>query len=186
MLMTGLFSCVGRGTLEILPAIADGAFQRGAAGLGQIAAAAGGGALCASIVMAARASQRPGRLPMLSLGSVFAGFCLCMILGITSYWPVALAAAAGIGFCGASVGVGLQSTVQLALTDEYRGRVMSLWTVLGIGGAAIGAILLGTLSDLAGYAHALGWSGVVGAVLSGIVLVSHLVTGHRNPDLPKP
>lgn len=183
MLMTGLFSVVGRGTLEILPAIADGAFERGASGLGQIAAAGGGGALVASVVMALRGEQDPGRLPLLSIVSIYVGFGLCLVLGITDAWPVALAAAAGIGFCGSSVGVGLQSAVQLSLTDTYRGRVMSLWTVLGIGGAALGAILLGLLADAAGYAVALGWPAAIGTVCVSALL---LHAGLRSGAVPMP
>lgn len=186
MLMTGLFSCVGRGTLEILPAIADGVFARGASGLGQIAAAAGGGALCASVIMALKAPQQPGRLPLLAVVSTFSGFALCILMGLTASWPVALAAAAGIGFCGASVGVGFQSAVQLSLNDTFRGRVMSLWTVLGIGGAAIGAILLGVLADLAGFAVALGWSGVIGAVATVALLGWHHSARPGAYNLPRP
>lgn len=171
LLMTGLFSIVGRGALEILPAIADGAFERGASGLGQIAAAGGAGALIASTFMAVRNRQVVGRLPRISVVSVFAGFGLCILLGLTQNWPVALAAVVGIGFCGATVGIGLQSTVQLSLTDTYRGRVMSLWTVLGIGGAAVGAIVLGWLADIAGFGIALGWPGAIGIVGASVLLV---------------
>jgi len=171
MLMTGLFSIVGRGALEILPAIADGAFERGASGLGQIAAAGGAGALIASTFMAVRNRQVVGRLPRISVVSVFAGFGLCIVLGLTQNWAVALAAVVGIGFCGATVGIGLQSTVQLSLTDTYRGRVMSLWTVLGIGGAAVGAILLGWLADIAGFGIALGWPGAIGIVGASALLI---------------
>ncbi|MEM8811323.1 MAG: MFS transporter [Pseudomonadota bacterium] len=171
MVITGVFAVVGRGTLEILPAIADGAFERGAAGLGQIAVAGGAGALVASIVMATARPQTPGRLPLISLVSVFAGFALCAALGATDIWIVALAAATGIGFCGSSVGVGLQSAVQLSLTDAHRGRVMSLWTVLGIGGAAVGAITLGALADGIGYALALGVPALVGlSIVAGLLL----------------
>ena len=184
LMMTGMFSVVGRGTLEILPAIADGAFERGAAGLGQIAAAGGGGALIASTLMALRAPQAAGRLPRISILSVYGGFSLCILLGMTGSWIIALAAAAGIGFCGATVGIGLQSTVQLSLTDTYRGRVMSLWTVLGIGGAAIGAILLGGIADAAGFAVALGWPGAIGIVCVSALLFWTLSSKSRNPVLP--
>lgn len=186
MLMTGMFSVVGRGTLEILPAIADGAFERGAAGLGQIAAAGGAGALVASTFMAFRTPQANGRLPRISIVSTFVGFGLCILLGFTGSWLIALAATAGIGFCGASVGIGLQSTVQLSLTDTYRGRVMSLWTVLGIGGAAVGAILLGALADFSGFRVALGWPGFAGMVcVSGLLWWSMMSKAKHGtvPDL---
>ena len=179
MLMTGVFSVVGRGTLEILPAIADGAFERGAAGLGEIAAAGGGGALIASMVMAVRAPRIGEGLPRLSIVTAYIGFGLCILLGLTEIWVVALIATSGIGFCGATVGIGLQSTVQMSLNDTYRGRVMSLWTVLGIGGAAVGAILLGAIADGAGFATALGWPGLIGIVAVSVLLALSPTTKQR-------
>ena len=52
MMMTFIASVIIRGSLELLPVLADGVFERGAQGLGQILAAAGGGALLSSILVA--------------------------------------------------------------------------------------------------------------------------------------
>jgi hypothetical protein len=52
--------------------------------------------------------------------------------------------------------------VQLALPDAFRGRVMSLWTMVGIGAAAIGAIAIGAAADRIGMGAALTTAGLAG------------------------
>jgi MFS family permease len=170
IVLTGVFALVARGTLEILPAVADGRFGRGAAGLGILAASAGGGALFASIAIALGPSQSPDRLPRPALVAALAGLALVALLGRTASWPVAIALVAAIGFCSTLVGVSLQSAVQLALPDEFRGRVMSLWTMVGIGAAAVGAIVIGTAADRIGLGPALSASGVAGVGLAAAIM----------------
>ncbi|MFW5881377.1 MAG: MFS transporter, partial [Roseicyclus sp.] len=50
LVLTFVFATLVRGALEVLPVLADGAFGRGAAGLGLLTAAAGGGAVTAAAV----------------------------------------------------------------------------------------------------------------------------------------
>jgi MFS family permease len=166
ILLTGVFALVARGTLEILPALADGTFGRGAAGLGLLAASAGGGALFASIAIALGPGQSPDRLPLPALAAALAGLGLVAALGRVTHWPAAIAIVAALGFCSTLVGVSLQSAVQLALPDALRGRVMSLWTMVGIGAAAIGAIAIGAAADRIGMATALTAAGLAGVAAS--------------------
>jgi hypothetical protein len=87
-------------------------------------------------------------------------------LGRVTHWPAAIAIVAALGFCSTLVGVSLQSAVQLALPDALRGRVMSLWTMVGIGAAAIGAIAIGAAADRIGMATALTAAGLAGVAAS--------------------
>ncbi|MEM9009613.1 MAG: MFS transporter [Pseudomonadota bacterium] len=167
MILTGLFALVGRGTLEILPAIADGLFAEGATGLGQITAMGGAGALVASLRMATRPPYEGAGLPRASVWAAAAGIVLVVALALMPVWWGALLIAAGLGFCGATVGIGMQSAIQVRLTDDMRGRVMSLWIVVGIGSAAFGAILLGALGDLFDLRTGL----LAGAVVSGLAML---------------
>ena len=153
-LLSGLFALVGRGVLELLPAAADGLFGRGAAGLGALTAAAGGGAILAALALGrlsggTEAMQARARL------AAWAGLGLTAALAATPVWGPALVAVAGLGACGTVVGVSTQSIAQLGTPDGARGRVMSLWITVGIGGAAAGALLLGALGDLIGLRAAL-------------------------------
>jgi MFS family permease len=165
MLVIGLFSLVGRGLLEILPVLADGVFARGAAGLGTLAAAAGGGALVAATLITLGPGQRPGRLPLSSRLAAPAGLAIVAAVALAPPWPVTVGLVAALGLCGTLTGVGLQSAVQLAVPDAYRARIMSLWTMLAVGGSALGAILLGSLVDALGPGAALGLAAGLGLAL---------------------
>lgn len=170
MALTGVFALVVRGMLELLPAIADGVYTRGAAGLGEMMAAAGAGALMAALFLSSRGSDDGAGLPRRALIAIFIGFAAAMALAAAPTWPLALAAVATAGFCGTMVGVSLQSVVQLNLTDDRRGTVMSLWVMVGIGAAALGAILMGGLADAVGLGPAL-----IGGAAAGMVLSAWLM-----------
>ncbi|MEM7270278.1 MAG: MFS transporter [Pseudomonadota bacterium] len=171
MALTGTFALIVRGMLELLPALADGVFARGAAGLGELMAAAGGGALIAASTLASREGPGGERLPIRALIAIFAGFGCAAALALAPTWPLALAATAAAGFCGTMVGVTLQAVVQMNLSDAQRGTVMSLWVMVGIGAAAFGAIIMGALADLIGFAPALIGGSAIGMILSvGLLL----------------
>jgi hypothetical protein len=70
---------------------------------------------------------------------------------------LALLATAVAGFTATWCGVSLQAAIQTDLPDAYRGRVMSLWTVVGFGTVAIGAGLIGGLAEVMGSAPRWWW-----------------------------
>ena len=83
-------------------------------------------------------------------------------------------AVAAVAFVGATVtlmSISLQSTVQMEIEDQYRGRVMGLWTTISIGSGAAGAVLMGFLVDLVGVAPAQLMIGLVLAAASILVLL---------------
>jgi MFS family permease len=77
------------------------------------------------------------------------------------------------GFCGTMIGINMQATIQLTVDDDFRGRVMSLWMVTGIGTSALGALLLGTFADLIGLTQTLVGGGLIGIVLVVAVRFIH-------------
>lgn len=162
ILITGVGAFISRGVLEILPVIADGTFGRGATGLGLLTTAAGLGALIAGISKAVMPRQESGRLPRTALTSAVVGIALVPAIGVSSLWVLTLILVACLGFAATMAGVSMQTAIQIDLEDELRGRVMSLWILVGIGSAACGAVFIGVLADLAGLASALSWVGGLG------------------------
>ena len=77
------------------------------------------------------------------------------------------------GFSGTMIGINMQSTIQLTVDDAYRGRVMSLWMVTGIGTSALGALVLGTFADLFGLSETLIFGGLAGVVVVTAVRFLH-------------
>ena len=159
-LITGLFSLAGRGALEILPSIADGVFQRGAAGLGTLTAAAGIGALLAAAFQIFMRGPVKGRLPKTSLAAAIAGPLAAAWLGNLDLWEIVIFIVGFLGFTGTLVGVGMQSAIQMQVEDHLRGRVMSLWIMVAMGGTAFGSLLVGGMADALGLALALQITGI--------------------------
>lgn len=170
IMVTGVGAFITRGVLEILPAIADGAFDRGATGLGLLTAAAGLGALMAGIAKAAMPTQTPGRLPRFALVTALTGLALIPAVGASQSWALTLFLIAGLGFAATITGISMQTAIQVDLDDDMRGRVMSLWVLVGVGAAATGAVFLGALTDLVGLGPGLGTVGALGFVLLGLLV----------------
>jgi MFS family permease len=168
MVLSGFTSITLRGILEILPAVADGQFHRGAQGLGQMLAVSGAGALAAAFYVAVRRSgPSSADISAAVYLSIIGGIIGSVLLGLTGNWYVALAMVFLLGASLTINGIDLQASLQMTLDDAYRGRVMGLWIVLVIGGAAISAIGIGFLADLLGMSTALIGTGVTAAVLIG-------------------
>ncbi|MEM7440593.1 MAG: MFS transporter [Pseudomonadota bacterium] len=164
---TCVFSVALRGVLEVLPVVADGAFARGAAGFGQLGSAVGGGALCSALAKALCAGDRAQSQDALSLTNLAIaaiGLATVAILGSSEIWLVALACAATLGATGTWFGVSMQQIIQADLPDDMRGRVMSIWVVVGLGSTALGAWIIGALTELVSLTPAFTAMAVAGAV----------------------
>jgi predicted MFS family arabinose efflux permease len=172
---TAVFSIAMRGVLEVLPIVADGSFKLGAVGLGQLGSAVGGGALCAAMYKALGAQQR-GRdaLSVNNMSIAIIGLVTAAVLGNTQTWTIALLCAAVLGATGTYFGVTMQSMIQGDLPDDMRGRVMSIWVVVGLGSTALGAFIIGALTNLIGIGAASLW-------ISGIGVVALLMLTWRSP-----
>ena len=171
LVLTLIFATVVRGALEVLPVLADGAFARGAAGLGMLTAAAGAGALLSAVFKAAGIGAVGARIPPAVLLAAMAGQGAVVAMGLAPVWPVALAATALTGFCATWVGVSMQAAIQSELPDSYRGRVMSLWIVVGFGTVALGAFAIGGLGEWLGISGALVAAGLAGAAVQAAVII---------------
>lgn len=165
LLITALYAFLIRGTLEILPVIADGVLSKGATGLGLLTSSAGFGALVAGVTKAFAPSQISGELPKFVLGSTLLGIGLVPLVGFSNSWELTLGCISYLGFSGTLSGISVQTALQIDLDDDFRGRVMSLWTMVSIGTTATGALCLGGLADYIGFSLALSLAGGLGAVL---------------------
>ncbi|MDG3042267.1 MFS transporter [Roseicyclus marinus] len=171
LLLTLAFAMVVRGALEVLPVLADGAFGRGAAGLGMLTAAAGAGAISSAFLKAVGLGAFGARIAPAVLWAAMAGQGAVVAMGLAPVWPMALAATVVAGFCSTWVGVSMQAAIQTDLPDGYRGRVMSLWIVMGFGSVALGAFAVGGLAEWIGISAALALAGVAGAAAQGAIIL---------------
>lgn len=169
VVFAGIGALAGRSVLETLPILANGVFQQGPSGLGYMTAAAGAGAASASVFLAMSKPQRVGGFGRAVLAMPIVVPLLVASLTIVNDFHLAVAVIALIGATVTLLAISLQATVQLAIEDHYRGRVMGLWTTISIGSGAAGAILMGLLIDLLGVAEA---QLAIGLALAGLSCIA--------------
>ena len=169
MLLTFAVAVLVRGYLELLPVMAEGVHDKGAGGLGLLTAAAGAGALVAAIAKTFGLGQ--GGIPPITRIVLVAGIFALAGLGLTTSWPAALGWTAVAGFSSTFCGVGLQAAVQESLPDALRGRVMSLWVVVGIGAVALGSGVQGWAASVFGVMPVLTWAGIGGGVVAAALVL---------------
>jgi MFS family permease len=164
MIVTFAMAVLVRGYLEILPVMAEGVHGRGADGLGLLTAAAGAGALLAAVAKTGGMGQ--GGLRRVTYAVLSGGMAALAALGLSGGWWAALGWTGVLGFASTFLGVSLQAAVQEALPDDLRGRVMSLWVVVGIGAVALGSGAMGWAAAAFGLPSVLVAAGAAGALLS--------------------
>jgi len=161
--MLGLFAVttIGtRGFVELFPGFADSVFHRGAGGLSMLVSTVGLGAICGGAWML----QRPG---LTGLTSLVLGNTLVMSLAVIAFtasadFYIALPCAFVAGGAMVITGVGAQTLIQAAVEPQMRGRIMALYGMIFRAGPALGAVLMGSLSERFGLRLPL----AVGAVVS--------------------
>ena len=144
--VVALNSFLLRGVLEIQPAIIGQILGGDSQALAIATAAAGIGALLASIWIGL------GKLPpdfiqrclwpMLAVG-ILGTACLKMTSMII---PMSLIFAL-TGFTATVAGIGAQTLIQLKVDEDYRARVMTWWSSVSFGSLTIGGILIGFFGD---------------------------------------
>ena len=150
IVFTGLGALAGRSVLETLPILANGVFGQGPSGLGYMTAAAGAGAAGASLYKVLSKPQKPDAFPRHILALPVCIPLLVAGLTVITGFHAAVAAIAVLGGTVTLLAISLQSLVQMAIEDNYRGRVMGLWTTISIGSGALGAMTMGLLIDWLG------------------------------------
>ena len=155
------YALCARPLIELLPGFAAEVFGRGAGALAMLTSAIGIGAVAAGLVLAHRGDAqgltRATLLSVLGLVVAVAGFIS------SDSFVAALFAIAVVGFCMVSTGVGTQTLLQLSVAPSMRGRVLGLHGIIFRGGAGVGALLIGLVSEWLG----LRWSfaGAMAALL---------------------
>jgi len=153
ILIAGISIFFGRGVLELMPAFAALIFEGGSRALAALMAAAGAGAILTSLIFSVIRLHSHLHLAVLvgALGTAVSIFLFALASSIAS----GIAAIAMLGFFSSMVSIGSQSEVQISVDDRLRGRVLSLWTLVVIGGPAIGSIVAGWLAHEIGSTYTL-------------------------------
>jgi len=159
--VVGLVSTVAMNFQVVVPAFARDALGVGADGFGFLMAASGLGSVIAALGLAV---GRPR--PSVLLGGALVLGAAQVALAVTTSYPVAafllfLAGAGGIAMAATA-----NTTIQLAVPDGLRGRVMSVYTTVFAGSTPVGGLFVGTLASAAGIRAAVVAGGALGIAVA--------------------
>ena len=173
MILLVVFTAFGWSYLTILPAFAKTELGLDTRGFGVLMALNGLGALLGALWVAGRAAPESRRALRRSVfGAV--GLSAAAVAAFAYSPTPALASGALVvaGFGAIGFFSQGQTLVQLAVPDRLRGRVMSLWALLFIGGMALGGFLIGWAAERFGARAAVAGSGAACIVLSAALWAS--------------
>lgn len=165
-LVMGLLMVVGLFVVNmnvLVPLIARDVLNEGAHGFGLLMAALGVGAVAGALAVAAVAVGRP---PLgLVVGPALAAASLLLLLSTARHFGPTAAVLMALGFAQIVFMTSCNTTVQIAVPDELRGRVMGLYALVFAGMTPIGALIMGTVAEHWGVSRACAVGGGAGLLL---------------------
>lgn len=152
----------------LMPIFARQVFAGDALTYGLLIGSAGAGSLLAALFLAARADTRDLHRSICRAAPAV-GLCL-LVFSLTSQRWLAFPVLAGLGFSVILTVAGSNTLIQTAVDDEFRGRIMALFSMAFLGVAPLGSLALGTLAHACGIRRTL-------AACGALVLVAGVVYG---------
>ena len=165
-LTLGLLSIVGLFVINhnvLVPLLARDVLHEGAHGFGLLMAGVGMGAIVGALAVATLGRGRPPLALLLGTAGAASGLTL-LLAAIRNFWAAMLV----LTLVGLSQIVFLAScntTLQLVVPDQMRGRIMSLYAFVWVGVTPLGSPFVGTIADWYGVAAAYAAGGGVALVL---------------------
>ena len=167
LLVHAVLAVGARPFFELLPAFADQVFGRGAPGLATLSSTVGIGAVVGGFWLAQRTDQ--ARLTGIVLVNSLLIALATLGFALSSWFPAAVACVAVAGFAMVATGVATQTLMQIAVEDDMRGRVLSLFGLIFRGGPALGALAIGAASEAVGLQAPLAAGALVGLAACGLL-----------------
>ncbi|MDA8369284.1 MAG: MFS transporter [Nocardiopsaceae bacterium] len=167
--MTVFVQMFGANVQTQIALMTNNVFRSGAAAFGVAAAALAVGALSGALLAARR--ERP-RLRMVLTGALGFG-ALQIAAALTPGYPGFIVALMLMGIAFMTFTTSLNATFQLSVDPQMRGRVMSIYMLVFLGVAPIGAPVVGFIADTFGPRASLAVGGTVSA--AAVLLVTALL-----------
>lgn len=173
LLLLGLVSLMGGPYAVLMPIFADQYLGGGSATLGFLMGSSGAGALLAALVLAYRKQIFGlGRWVAFACGGL--GIALVTFSFSRTFWLSALLLVP-VGFSMMTQMSSSNTLIQAMIPDELRGRVMSVYSMMFMGLAPVGALLAGTLAGIIGAPETIALGGA--ACLAGAAVFGYKLSG---------
>lgn len=165
MVTLAFVSTFGMSLPVLLTAMANDVYRTGAAGYGLYSSLAAVGAFLGAVLSTRRTSLRLRTI----VGSAVVFGLVTAAVGFVPFAGVFALALVGVGLSRLLFATGAESLTQLSSNTGIRGRVMSLYIMVLLGGQAVGGPLMGYLAEEFGARTAFAISGLVPAI-AGIAI----------------
>lgn len=179
-LAAGITSMLAMNFQTLLPVLARQEMHTGSEGFGFLLSAQGAGALAGALALASLSTGGPR--PRLLWGALFAFTGLETILGLTTgplpwgrSFAVLMPLLLAVGWTMITFTASANSTIQVSVPPQMRGRAMSVYSMLMQGTGPLGSLFAGAVADRwgAGWAFATGGGGSLVAALVIVQWLSH-------------
>lgn len=171
VVVVGTVATVGMNWTVLMPAFAQDELLSDAAGFGFLMAASGIGSLLAALRLVFGGRPQPMRL---ATGALILGVA-SVALAVSRVFPLSIGLMVIVGFGAILMAATGNTTIQLAVPDHLRGRVMSVYTTVFSASVPIGGLAMGAIASGFGTGVAIG----LGGVLTVVVGLGALAWGRR-------
>jgi MFS family permease len=169
--LMGAATLAGMPGQVLMPFFADDIFHRGSRGLGILMGAMGIGAVVGTLVLARR-TRLSGLGKVMVISGLTTGACYLAFAFSPSFY-LSLALMPVIGYSVMRQMASANTTIQTLIPDEYRGRIMALYSMTVVGLGPFGSLAAGALAGHFGARTTMAAGGVL-ALVSSLVFAWHL------------
>ena len=138
----------GMPAVVLMPFFADDIFHRGAQGLGFLMGAMGMGAVIGTLVLAQR-TEISGLHRVIVYSALATGASFILFSG-SPWFYLSLAIMPVIGFGVMRQNAAANTSIQMLIPDEYRGRIMALYAMTVVGLGPFGSLAAGAIANAVG------------------------------------
>ncbi len=152
----------------LMPLFAREIFAGAVNTYGFLIASAGAGSLCAALWLSLQATSAQRLEALIARAALCGGIALCgfaMTPGIVWAYPLLTL----LGFCVVITVAGSNTLISISVADNYRGRVMSIFSTCFLGIAPLGSLVVGAIAETLG----------VRSTLMGCALLTLLLSAHH-------
>jgi MFS family permease len=170
ILLIAIFSLIGIPYVTFLPVFAEEVLRAGPKGYGFLVGATGTGALSAALFIAFRGDIEQKKKFIAISALCFSSFLL--VFSVSRIFYLSIVALMFVGGGMVSFFATANSLIQLSVSDDLRGRVMSVYAFVFLGFAPIGNYLIGILADSLGTTRAITVSAIICTAASVLFLTA--------------
>jgi len=170
LLVMGAATFAGMPGLVLMPFFADAIFHRGSAGYGVLMSAMGIGAVVGTLGLARR-TRAHGLANVMAISGLITGATYIMFAVSPQYY-LSLALMPVIGYSVMRQMASANTTIQILIPEEYRGRIMALYAMTVVGLGPFGSLVAGALAHACGARATMAMGGLLALAASSAFALS--------------